>query len=83
MKKNQENRPSEVFAGTSLHATLLKSMLENEEIEAYLKDEFTGIIAPWHSSPGGAGAVKVFVSGEDYEKARIVVSEFERNLNSD
>ena len=32
MKKDQENRPVEVFGGTSLHAALVKSMLENEEI---------------------------------------------------
>lgn len=79
MKSGEEIYPVEVFAGTAVQASLVKSLLENAEIEAFLKDEFTGIIAPWHSTPGGVGAVKVFVSSEDHEKAMIVVDEFERN----
>jgi len=56
-----------------MQATLVKSLLENAEIEAYLKDEFTGTLYPWHTTPGGVGAVKVFVSSADREKARIKV----------
>ena len=83
MKRDQYSRPVEVFAGTAVQANLLKSLLENAEIKAYLKDEFTGIIAPWHSSPGGVAAVKVFVSSVDQERARLVVEEFETNLRKD
>jgi hypothetical protein len=70
----------EVFAGTAVQATMVKSLLENAEIEAYLKDEFTGVLYPWHTSPGGVGAVKVIVSSVDLEKARMVVDEYEDNL---
>ena len=63
-----------------MQATLVKSLLENAEIDAYLKDEFTGVLYPWHSSPGGVGAVKVLVSSVDQVKARIVVDEYENNL---
>ena len=83
MKNDKEINPVEVFAGTAVQATLVKSLLENAEIEAYLKDEFTGTLYPWHTTPGGVGAVKVFISSEDYEKARIVVDEYERNLRND
>lgn len=83
MKTDKENNPVEVFAGTAVQATLVKSLLENAEIDAYLKDEFTGILYPWHTSPGGVGAVKVIVSGADYEKARLVVDDYEKNLNQD
>lgn len=83
MKKNRRVDPVEVFAGTAVQATLVKSLLENAEIEAYLKDEFTGILTPWHTAPGGVGAVKVFVSSEDYEKARIVVDEYESHLENE
>jgi len=71
--------PVEVFAGTAVQATMVKSLLENAEIEAYLKDEFTGVLYPWHTSPGGVGAVKVYVSSNDRESAMEVVSEYERN----
>ena len=81
MKSDKGIEPVEVFAGTAVQATLVKSLLENAEIEAYLKDEFTGVLYPWHTSPGGVGAVKVFVSSIDLEKARMVVEEYESNLN--
>jgi Putative prokaryotic signal transducing protein len=80
MKTDKGVEPVEVFAGTAVQATLVKSLLENAEIDAYLKDEFTGVLYPWHSSPGGVGAVKVLVSSVDQVKARIVVDEYENNL---
>jgi hypothetical protein len=79
MKTDKDITPVEVFAGTAVQASVVKSLLENAEIEAFLKDEFTGVLYPWHTSPGGVGAVKVLVSSIDQEKARIVVEEFERN----
>lgn len=79
MKKDKGITPVEVFAGTAVQATLVKSLLENAEIDAYLKDEFTGTLYPWHTTPGGVGAVKVFISSLDHEKARIVVDEYESN----
>ena len=80
MKSHKGIYPVGVFAGTAVQANLVKSLLENAEIEAYLKDEFTGVLTPWHNSPGGVGAVRVFVSSVDLEKARLVVDEFERNV---
>lgn len=82
MKTDKEINPLEVFAGTAVQANLVKSLLENAEIEAYLKDEFTGVLYPWHTSPGGVGAVKVLVSSIDQEKARIVVAEYESNVKN-
>ena len=83
MKTDKESSPVEVFAGTAVQAALVKSLLENAEIKAYLKDEFTGVLYPWHTTPGGVGAVKVFVSSIDFQSARIVVDEYERNLRND
>ena len=72
--------PVEVFAGTIMQAEILKSLLEDSEIEAFLKDEIMGSMAPWYSSGGGAASVKVVVSKDDYEKAMLVVTEFEKNI---
>ena len=80
MKKENEIEPFEIFAGTAVQANLVKSLLENAEIRAYLKDEFTGVLYPWHTSAGGVGAVKVLVSSVDQEKARMVVDEYLSNL---
>jgi len=71
----------EVFAGTQWEAALIKSLLENAEIEAYLKDEIRGTTMPWQVTPGGTNAVKVVVSSNDIEIAKQVVSDFESNRN--
>jgi hypothetical protein len=80
MKTDKEIYPVEVYAGTAVQATLVKSLLENAEIVSYLKDEFSGTLYPWHITPGGVGAVKVYVSSVDHGKARIVVNEYESDL---
>ena len=80
MKTEKGIEPIEVFAGTAVQANMVKSLLENAEIEAYMKDEFAGVLYPWHSSAGGVGAVKVFVSSVDQVNAKIVVDEYESNL---
>jgi hypothetical protein len=75
----QPNTPVEVFAGDAWEAALVKSLLENAEIQTFLKDEIRGTMVPWHVSPGGMDAVKVVVSSRDYEKAIQVVRDFESN----
>ena len=78
MNTDEEIYPVVVFDGTYWEAALLKSLLENAEIYAFLKDELRGIMAPWQVAPGAAGAVKVMVSNKDLERARMVVEEFEK-----
>lgn len=75
--------PVEVFAGTAWEAALVKSLLENAEIVAFLKDEIRGTMAPWNVSAGGKDPVKIVVSSLDYEKAKEVVDAFETNRRSD
>lgn len=79
MKAKDEIRPVEVFSGTIWQAEMVKSLLENAEIDAFLKDEINGTMVPWITSPGGAGSVAVVVSSVDYEKSKIIVEEFEKN----
>jgi len=83
MGTNYEVIPVEVFSGTTWQAELVKSLLENSEIEAFLKDQIMGTLNPWWTAPGGAGSVSVFVSSSDLERARPIVSEFEKNLSSE
>lgn len=76
---SDKNNPVQVFAGTAWEAALVKSLLENAEIEAFLKDEIRGTTMPWQVTPGGIGAVKVVVSENDYDVAAQVVHDFETN----
>jgi hypothetical protein len=80
MKMSDNNFPVEVYAGSIWDVELLKSLLENAEIETFLQDENTGTLAPWYTAGGGAGAVKVIVSNLDFEKAKLIVEEFEKNI---
>jgi hypothetical protein len=73
--------PVEIFSGTILQAGMLQSMLSDAGIESYLKDENIGTLMPWVSSPGGANPVKVQVAEQDYERAILIVEEFENNNN--
>ncbi len=79
MKMNQENGPIEVFAGTPWQVGMVKSLLENAEIEVFVMDEILGTLNPWWTSPGGAGPIAVFVSIKDYIKAKQIVDEYEKN----
>jgi hypothetical protein len=83
MTQSKVSVPVEVFAGTAWEAALVKSLLENAEIEVFLKDEIRGTMAPWHVSPGGTDSVKVVVSSHDFLKAKEVVDDFRANLKLD
>jgi len=73
----------EIFAGTMWQAGMVKSLLENAEIEAYLTDEIMGALYPWYTAPGGAGSIKVFVSSQDFDNAKRIVNDFEKNLKEE
>jgi len=82
MKTNKGNDLIEVFAGSFIEAETIRSLLETSEIEAFLKDEFIGTIAPWHVSAGGAGSVKVVISNDDYDRAKLIIEEYSKNIDS-
>jgi hypothetical protein len=82
MDTKKESTPVTVFAGTILQAEMVRSLLENAEIQSFLKDENVGTMAPWYTSPGGAGPVKVVVSSLDFEMANEIVKEYQENIRS-
>ncbi len=81
MKTENQTQPVEVFAGTTWQASMVKSLLENAGIGAFMKDAIIGTMNPWWTAPGGAGSVAVFVALKDIEDAKIIVREYEQNLS--
>ena len=71
----------EVFAGNNWEAGIVKSLLENAEIDVFVQDEIRGTFAPWHTSAGGTSPIRLVVSSEDEAKAREVVSQYLANMN--
>ncbi|BEH00284.1 DUF2007-related protein [Bacteroides sedimenti] len=59
----------EVFTGTPWEAELIKGLLESAGIEAALKDDNLGSMAPAMTVNLGPGGVSVLVSPENYELA--------------
>lgn len=77
MISEDKNKPVKIFTGISWEAEMLKNMLENDGIDAYMNNEIMGTLAPFYSNPG-LGAVTLIVSSQDFEKAKIIVQEFEK-----
>jgi hypothetical protein len=80
MSSTEKSQFTEIFSGTPIQAGLVKSMLEDAGLPVFVKDEFLGTIAPWWSSPGGAGAVKLLVPTDDLGQATEVVRQYEANI---
>jgi hypothetical protein len=80
MSSSNTNSSIEIYAGNIMEAGFIKSLLENADINAYLKDEIIGTLIPWWASPGGSGAVKVIISTADFERAKLIVEEYQQNI---
>jgi hypothetical protein len=81
MSTKRKSELLEVFAGTAWQAEMVRSLLENAEIGAFVKDEIMGTFFPWWTAPGGAGSVTVFVSIADYDRAKEIVRGYETNIH--
>jgi hypothetical protein len=76
MQSKDKNFPVEVYSGMAWQAEMVKDLLENEGIEAFLNNEISGSLnLPWD----GLGTVKVVVSNLDYDQAAKVVEDFENS----
>jgi hypothetical protein len=80
METDKDYKLVEVFDGTALDAEMVKSLLGNAGIKAFVKDEIMGTMYPWYTAPGGAGAVTIFVSNTDFDIAKHIVNEYEKNI---
>jgi hypothetical protein len=78
MNTDQEIHPVEIFDGDQWQAMLVKSLLDNAEIESFVKDSRMGVLAPWNVDAGGAGPVKIFVSNVDLDRAKEVIEQYNK-----
>lgn len=72
-----------VFAGDTVQADLVRSVLESSGIRVFLKDEAIGTLAPWQVSGGGIDAVKILVPESEKEKAHELLKEMENRRRMD
>ncbi len=76
MKDNKNIEPVQIFTGMAWEAQLLKNILENNGINAFITNEQIGTLAPFYITPG-VGAVGLLVSSADAEKAREIAAAFQ------
>ncbi len=77
MTEDKALNPVEIYSGTMWQTGIVKSLLENAEIETFLEDTIMGTLNPWWTSPGGSAPIRVFVAGEKVDQALEVVKAFE------
>lgn len=76
MKKTKEDYIVEIYSGIFWQAEMVKDLLENEGIKAFIKNELTGTLNfPWD----GLGSVKVIISNLDYDKAKVIVENYNKS----
>lgn len=71
---NRDN-PIEVFRGNGWEVAIVQSLLENAEINTYVRYGGGGNTAPWDSR-GCLPLNRIMVSSEDFERAKEVVSQY-------
>jgi len=76
-KEENELAPYEVFAGTAWEAGLLKSILEDNDIETLTQQASS---LQWDIMPTNGATIKVFVAYKDYVQAKEIVKEFYSNM---
>ena len=79
MKEEDKSKLIEVFQGSLWEAQLVKSLLENNDIESTLKDGMVVNIV----LPETAVDIAVLVNEANYEAAMEVVCEYEKNKDGD
>jgi hypothetical protein len=73
---NNKESIVEIFSGTLWESEMIKSLLENSKIDSYFKNN---ILNSYAFEPTSSGEVKVMISSFDYETAKGIVDEYNRN----
>jgi hypothetical protein len=76
-KEDKDLAPYEVYEGSAWEAGLLKSILEDNNIETYMTQDYQ---LAWNNIPGKGASAKVFVALRDLEQAKVIVTDFYSNM---
>jgi hypothetical protein len=72
-----DNKPIVVFSGELWKASMIKEILEDNNIQVFLQDEYLGNGMSYMISAGGINPVKVVVSTLDYNLAIKIIADFD------
>ncbi len=77
MSNNTAPSFKEVYSGDFLQASMIQQLLEEHEIQAFLKNSLMGSIEPFAVIAGGSNAVSIDVPTESFDAALALIEEFE------
>ena len=83
MEPKKEIKPVIIYSGDIFKASYIKSVLEENGINAYFQNEYMSSIAPWYVEPGGSNTLKLIVSNLDYDQAIKIIVEIENENSED
>ncbi len=70
-----------IYVGEQWQATIVKELLNDNGINAFIENELMGSIAPWQIAAGGMASVTVMIASSDYTLAKPLVDEFTNGSN--
>jgi len=70
-----------IYVGEQWQATIVKELLDDNGINAFIENELMGSIAPWQIAAGGMASVTVMIASSDYVLAKPLVDEFTNGSN--
>ena len=77
MKNNDDISPVIIFAGSMWEVGMIKSLLDDAEIECFMNDENRNGYYPIQIDSNGI--TKIVVSNKDEKQARLIVEDFKKN----
>lgn len=79
-KEDKSLAPYEVFEGSAWEAGLLKSILEDNDIETIIQQ---ATALPMNIWPSETATLKVYVAQKDFDQAKAIVDEFYSNMEKE
>lgn len=71
-----KNEFIEIFAGELWQSAVIKDLLEDNGIPAFIENTLMGIIIPSQISPGGVAPIKIKIKQSDFVHAKELIDEF-------
>ena len=71
-----------IFEGNPIDSEIVKDILIENGINASIKNQLIGTIAPWQVSAGGFEPVKVEILSKDKDKAPELIKEFKKGSDT-
>lgn len=65
-----------IFRGTFSEAVNIQNLLENNNIEVFIENEYMSTIQPWAITSGGVNPVALKVKDEDFGKTKEILEDY-------